>query len=372
MGFLSSIFRRKPKSTRLVDKHAHLFVTGGEAELVRKVGELVENNQLDAAAELLRQGTQHFPACQEITTRLTQIEGRVLHQVLTDSLAQIENDGSAALRAEIAELYRRTGRADDALTYGRMAIQADPNSAAGYRAVGRVYFERFRASQSSVDGHNALRYLSKAHGLQPSNSLCLLQLCEIFVILRAPTAAERFLGPVRKAFGSDPRVRDLSSRVADLPPEATIHIQDLFLRHERRLRGEEQTVAPAGGAIPFEVNQVIEDKTRGVDGTTALYLVGGDRCVKGGYFGDRAPTTEAGESLGVFTETLQLTCKRMALGEFSDLVLKMPTGLVIVKSMPDALTAYYIGNTDARQAGAENLLDKVTKILSAQRTARTR
>ncbi|MEM7263350.1 MAG: tetratricopeptide repeat protein [Planctomycetota bacterium] len=369
MGVLSSLFKKRSPRGDESSPLRELLRPGREDALLKTAKQLHDRGQNERALDLLIAGTRRFPDNAVIAEHARAVEAAVAKQTLRQRVARLNTDDSAELRAELSDLYRRTGQLEEAILSGRHAIQMAPESALGYSAVGRVYFDRFVEGQASIDGMNALRYLTKAHSLAPSNSLCLMQLSEIFVVLRAPRAASRFLTPVLRAFGDDPLVQDLASKIDALPAEETTHIQDLFLRHERVLRGESPEVPASGVRIDTRVAAEIEERARAVPGTEGLYLIGSDRGIVCGFNANRWPENDLGEAFGLVADTVRENANRMGIGEFKQVTVRYPSRVVSVQSVGSDVTAFYFGNEKVRNADAESLLSKIGDALEGSSVA---
>jgi len=331
--------------------------------LLKTAKQLHDRGEHERALDLLVAGTRTFPENAVIAEHACVVEMDMAKQSIRQRTSRLNTDDNAELRSELSDLYRRTGQTTEAIDFGRRAIQMAPDSALGYSAVGRVYFDQFVAAQLSIDGMNALRYLTKAHSLAPSNSLCLIQLAEIFIVLRAPRAASRFLSPVLRVFADDPAIQELATRVDELAPEDTTHIQDLFLRHERMLNGDAPEAESSGFRVDTRLAASLEENARAMPGTEGLYLVGNDRRIVCGFNAKRWPENELGESLGLVGDTVRANSERMGIGEFRQLTVRYPSRLVSVKAIGEECTAFYFGNEKVRTGDAEQLLSSVSKSL---------
>lgn len=362
MGLFSSIFNRAGKTGKSDPSTAALEYSGpdGNEKLLAAALAAKAANHREDALDLLDRGVQLFPEDASIRRERHALEVEFAREAISKLNARLASDGTAEVRAELSELYRRTGERDKAVQLGRSAIEADSSAACGYRAVGRVYFDQFRATENSIHGMHALRYLSKAHSLAPSNSMCILKLAEIFVILRAPSAAKRFLAPVQKAFEDDPLVQDLARRIAELPPENTTQIQDLFLRHERRQSGESApTASPA--QITADARERFEEWVATTPGVQGACFVGGDRTVLHSAGNPAWSNDDVGERLGLLGETLRSSSVRMGIGEFKRLIATYPEQTLAVDPHGPGLDLFLIGDDSLQSQQIEPLLDRLAK-----------
>ncbi len=363
MGVLSSLFKKRGKRDE-ASPLRELLRPGREEALLKTAKQMHDRGEHERALDLLVAGTRTFPENTVIAEHARAVEMDIAKQTIRQRTARMNTDDNVELRAELSDLYRRTGETSEAVQFGRRAIQMAPDSALGYSAVGRVYFDQFIGAQVSIDGMNALRYLTKAHSLAPSNSLCLMQLAEIFIVLRAPRAASRFLTPVLRVFGDDPAVQELAARVDALPPEETTHIQDLFLRHERVLSGESPEVEASGIRVDTRLAGEIEETARAMPGTQGLYVIGSDRRIVCGFNANRWSENEIGESLGLVADTVRANSQRMGIGEFRQLTVRFPSRIASVEAVGSDCTAFYFGNEKVRSADAEQLLSKISDSLA--------
>ena len=170
MGFFSSLLSK-------------LFGSGGstphggrgtEEELIQQARQLVDENKLEQALEVLRRAGDQHPQSEVIAELTASVEESFVHSQIGSLQAQLQDETSPELLCRLAELYRRLSDMTQAMKYGREAIDADSQNPIGYRTVGRLYLEQFRVAQTSVQGINAVRYLSKAHALDPRDSRILL------------------------------------------------------------------------------------------------------------------------------------------------------------------------------------------------------
>ncbi|MFQ5653808.1 MAG: tetratricopeptide repeat protein [Planctomycetota bacterium] len=359
VGLITSLFRRKHDSVQEQIFQNNLLQDGREEDLLRVVKQLMDGNQLERALVLLRVGASRFPDCDAVTELLASVERSMAMPAISATLELLHQNRTPDLLARLADLHRRAGEQTQAMEYGREAIQADPEGPGGYHAVGSIYLDQFRKTMGSVEGMNALRHLSKAHVIDPSNSMCLLQLAEIFLLLGAPSAADKFLRPVQSVFPHDPLVMELLERGQQLPPEETSHIQDLFLRHERRQRGPAPPLPVTDSTLrlPDDMDSKVESIVRGFRGSHALYIVGADRTLAARHNNQGWEDEGFGETLGLLAETARENSNRMGIGAFERLLIQGPDQLTIIKAFSEDLTVFFFGEKPGKQEEIELSLD---------------
>lgn len=353
MKRIAQFFTRKPAAAR----------RGGpanptEREALELAHRLLSEDAAEEALSVIQSAQQAHPESPQLAELLTRLQRTVNPVLLERALDRLEHESGPELRAMIAELYRQIGDTQAAVQYGTEAILAELDNPLGYQTVGRVHLEEFRTSADTIAGMNALRYCAKAHALAPRDSYNLLQLAEIFAILRAPEAARRFLAPVQQAFAENPRVRDLDQRLARLSPENTTQIQELFLRYEREVLGDTST-CQAAVELPEGLADQLVDEAFAHPGTEGFFLVNGARRVLGGRHADGWDTAGLGNTFGLLIETAHLNCARMALGDLDWLTIQQPGSLVILARMQEGLSAIYCGAANVRQTAALQLIERL-------------
>ncbi len=358
MGLISTLFRRRRTSAEMCG--SDLLREHGTSPLLRVARQLLTAGRSDRALALLRVGVLRFPEDGEVTELLASAERAEALPQVPAAVELVEQEPDAKNHARVSHLTRRAGDEAAALEHGRMSIQADPRSPFGYRAIGQLYLERFRNVSRTVDGMNSLRYLSKACALDPRHATSLLSLAEIFVLLRAPDASRRFLAPVADAHPSDQTVEILERRASELEPEGTSNVQELFLRHERRLiaRDTGSTEEATVSEVPPDLPSHLEEFVRTIDGSTGVWVVGANRQVIAG-FSSNEYTEAAVNELGIVADTVRSNSSRMGLGQFGSLLLRGEEQLVIITSLGDSLTGFYFGERPSRQNDVEQAFKRV-------------
>jgi len=359
VGLISAIFRRK-RVTELPG--TDLLREETSKPLLRVTKQLLTAGRNDRALALLRVGALRFPDDDELIELLTGAERDEASPHIKGSLAALKANPCAKSHARVSQLLRRTGDIETAIEQGRASISSGPQLPYGYRAVGKIYLDRFRVDAQTVDGMNALRYYSKACALDPLHANSLIALAEIFVILCAPEAARRFLAPISESLPGDPTVEVLERRCRGLPKETTSNVQELFLDHERAINGEsvdksvENSTSPN---VPNDLSERIENLVAKIDGTSSLWVVDDQRQVVGGHGLSENPEEQI-DDLGIVAETLHSCSARMGIGSFERLLLRGDDRLVVVSVIGDGLTGFYFGEKPSRQSDVEQALERIT------------
>jgi len=365
VGLISMLFRRR----RAADvPGTDLLRERGAAPLVRVVRQLLTAGRSDRALVLLRAGILRYPGEKLVAELLASAERTEALPQVPAAVERLEKNPSAENHARVSHLSRRAGDEENALEQGRLAIQADPRSPFGYRAIGTIYLERFRETARTVDGMNALRYLSKACALDPRHATSLLSLSEIFVLLRAPDAARRFLTPVAESHPNDPIVEILERRCEELDPEGTSNVQELFLRHEDTQISRAPVAAGEVGEIPTELPGHLEEFVRTIEGSTGAWVVGPNRQVVAGFSSVEHPA-EAVAELGLVADTLRSNSSRMGIGTFERLILRGEDRLVLITVLGEQLTGFYFGERPSRQHDVEQAFQRVEYSLEESKGA---
>lgn len=353
MGIFSTLFARRDRH----DPNAHLEGTS-ERDLIAEARRLIGRDAPADAYRLLRQALDFFPGSSAIQKMVQQLQTDLAQPILAAELQRLaaSDDPPADLCTRIAELHRHLGNSSEAIRFGHMAIQADPQASSGYKAVGRLYVDAFRYSGDSIAGMNALRYVAKSHSLAPRDSQSLLHLAEIFAILQAPTAARRFLAPVQEAFPENKTVLRLEQTLSGQQPEATTQIQDLFLAYEDRRNGaaEDETIELSDEAV----NAALE-LARQHEEVIGLYMVDSNRQIIGGFHEKDFDQTELGDTLGMLIQTCHQNSVRMELGAFGWFSAETPSGPVIIFPVAKGIAAACFGNPHARRPEIVELLEKI-------------
>lgn len=355
MGLISSMFRRRGA---VALPGTDLLREDGPGPLLRVARQHCTAGRSDRALALLRAGVLRFPSHRDVADLLSETERAEALPQVPASLETLEGDPSSKNYARLCHLYRRTGDTDTALQFGRQAIQVDPRSPYGYRAIGRLHLVRFRETLRTVDGMNALRYLSKACALEPRHSASLLALAEIFVLLEAPRAAGRFLAPVAHSHPSDTTVEVLQRRCEALPDEETSNVQALFLRHEQALG--ESVIDPSAmpSEVPGDLPNHLEEFARTIDGSRGVWVVGPNRQAIAGFSHEEHTPDQVGD-LGLAADTARSNCSRMGIGKFERILLRGENQLVIARALNDALTGFYIGERPSKETEVEQAFARV-------------
>ncbi len=357
MGLIAALFGKARIDRRLVR-------TGTEDEIVSVARQYAKNRQTERALKLLVTALNRFPESERLLGESRSVEAESVNSLIDAAERKLARRPTMRQLTHLCALCHRAGDHVRALQYGRQAILLDQTAEDGYHAVGKVYFEQFRADQSSIDGMNALRYLSKAHSLDPRNSTCLLQLTEVFLILHAPNAAMRFLGPVQRAFPEDTQVLSLLAWAQHLPPEETNQIQDLILWHEQRLSGLRESPKYQID-LPEEVGKMVR-KLSTSSGVQGAYVVDGTRRVSAGASRSDWPEEELGEAFGMLADTARQNCQRMGIGNFNSLFVSSENKTLMLKSAGDQLMAFLVGDNNTRREDLEGHVEKLAQKVSQQ------
>lgn len=361
MGLISTLFSKKSKAAPGIEEIQGMT----EREILSVSHRLLGENQNDQALLVLRHAIQLFPQAAAIHNLHHKLRRTVTQPLIDAALKQLSYEMTATTCLHLAELFRQIDENSQALRYGTLAIRAEPESAAGYQLVGRVHLDEFRSSGDSIAGMNAIRYIVKAHGLAPRDSRTLLQLTEIFVILQAPVAARRFLTPVQEAFPQDKTVVDLTQRIADLPPENTSQIQDLFLRYERNVLGEEGP-NPTSAKIDDSLLAELQEIVSAGEGVTGFYLVNQQRELMGGFDQLEWETEALGESLGLLVDTAVQNSERMNLGQFSCFSVKQDGFRLMIQGLGQGITAFIFGGEAAKLSELRTLAQQLKSRFTAE------
>ncbi|MCI0652415.1 MAG: hypothetical protein L0Z55_11090 [Planctomycetes bacterium] len=344
------------------DRELRVARSGSEEELLALVRSLLKSKREERALALLLRGVERFPESAPIATLTQSVEASVSWRSIKALLAGIDNDISVETRARLCDLYRRVGDTEHALNFGRQAIQMSPLDPCGYRAIGRIYLDQFRRTEGTVEGMNALRCLFKAHTLSPQDSTTLLQLAEIFAILRAPIAATRFLEPVKRAFADAMQVQRLAQRIQSLAPERTTQIQDLFLIHERRTYGSEAQPEAVPVTLPEPLTAALKKTAEETAGTLGCYVIDGNRRVVWGYNTSNWVDAEIGDCFGQLSEIAVNNSKKMGVGKFHHIFCRNAQINVVAGTLPKSLTWVYAGGPRTRIEDTEALLATARKL----------
>ena len=366
VGLISKLFRRKHVDVE--QPGTDLLREQGADPLLRVSRQLLTAGRSDRALVLLRAGILRFPGDAEVSELHRAAERDEALPQLKGALATLREDATAKNHARVSQLSRRIEDGETAVEHGRQAIAIDPRSPFGYRAIGRIYLDRFRLESSTVDGMNALRYFSKACALDPRHAASLLALAEVFVLLGAPDAARRFLAPVASSHPNDPIVEILERRCSELPSEGTSNVQELFLRHEQ---GELEPapsadVAPGAEEIPSEIGGLVGEHFGKVAGTRGVWLVDGNRQV----IASHATTPAEAEDLvglGLLSATARSCSSRMGVGNFERLTLRADDQLVVCNVLGEAMTGFYFGDKPSRQSDVEQTFERLAVSLEEEK-----
>ncbi|MEM7165705.1 MAG: hypothetical protein AAF581_09585 [Planctomycetota bacterium] len=360
MGIISTLFAKRDRETA-----GSVEPGSSEREIIAEARRLIGRDAPADAYRLLRQARDRFPGNMAIYKLCQQLQADLAQPILAAELERLNSgaDRSAEQCARVADLYRHLGNSAEAIRLGHMAIQADPQSRCGYKAVGRLYVDAFRYSGDSISGMNALRYIAKAHSLAARDSQSLLHLAEIFTILEAPTAAARFLTPVQEAFPENKTVLRLQQALSGIQPENTTQIQDLFLAYEDRRAGKAATES-------VEVPQELIDNALAVarqhDDVSGLYLVDSSRMILGGFHSQTLDEAAVGDTLGMLIQTCHQNSARMELGSFGWFSAETPSGPIVIFPVAQGVTAACFGTEAAHRPDLVEILEKIeTQMASA-------
>ncbi|MGE3166207.1 MAG: tetratricopeptide repeat protein [Planctomycetota bacterium] len=319
---------------------------------------LLGQDDSEYALGLLRKATELHPNSSELRGLRRKVERSLAQPLIQQALALHEQGPSAATCLHLVELYTRIGEVKEAIEYGNHAIQLEPDSALGYRMVTELHLQDFKATGDSIAGMNALRYAVKAHNLAPRDSRVLLDLTEIFLLLRAPLAARRFLNPVLQAFPDEARVRELSDRVSQLPPENTTQIQELFLTYEREVLGAARDEHPEV-SLDREVIQDVVSAAARLTSLLGFYLIDGHRQVIAGFNHGQWSESELGNCFGLLVDVAAQNSERMDLGTFESITVKQDNVNLVVASLGSGLSAFIFGSPETKNEEMENILHDI-------------
>lgn len=354
MGFISSLFARKTRKSALDGNDVSSM---DDRQIISICHRLLGQNEAARALQLLRHAVKVHPGSLDLEKLRQKVERSVNQPLVQEALEQLDEYVTEENCLRLADLHLRMGETREAIHFGNLAIQTEPESVNGYRVVGRIYLGEFRDSGDTIAGMNALRYVVKAHNLAPHDSRTLLELTEIFAILRAPLAARRFLNPVKLAFPDDPSVLQMESWLTELAPENTTQIQELFLRYEQEVVGiqvsQEQLVQPDRDLLQYFV-----DEAASLMGGLGFYLLNPDRQILAGF--NQAGWTEDdfGEHLGLLDETARQNSERMNLGKFGSLSFVQDDMHVLMRALGHGVTAFLFGAPESKPSEMAALLDR--------------
>ena len=368
VGLITKLFRRgagdaPPPGTDLLREE-------GSGPLLRVSRQLLTAGRSDRALTLLRAGILRFPADGDVAELHATAEREEARPQLEGALATLAEEKTAKNHARVSQLYRRLGDDESATEQGRASIAIDARSPFGYRAIARIYLDRFRREANTVDGMNALRYFSKACALDPRHAASLLALAEVFVLLGAPDAARRFLAPVASSHPNDPTVEILERRCAAMPSEETSNVQELFLRHERgglATEAEESAVAPTED-IALDCNAFVDEIHENIAGTAEVWLLDANRHTVAGR-GAEGRTDEEVAALGLLADTVRSCSSRMGVGTFERLVLRADEQLVVIEEVPEGIGAFYFGERPSRQSDVEQTFERLKTTVTTAKGA---
>ncbi len=368
VGLISKLFRRKRASAE--QPGTDLLREQGADPLLRVSRQLLTAGRSDRALVLLRAGILRFPGHAEVAELHRTAEKNEALPQLKGALATLREETSAKNHARVSQLSRRIEDDETATEHGRAAIAIEPRSPFGYRAIGRIYLDRFRADSSTVDGMNALRYFSKSCALDPRHAASLLALAEVFVLLGAPEAARRFLAPVAGSHPNDPSVEILERRCSELPSEGTSNVQELFLRHEH---GEPQPSAEAetttsSEELPSKLTGQIGEMFGKIAGTRGVWVVDANRHLVASQ-SEETPGPEALAGLGLVSATARSCSARMGVGNFERLLLRADDQLVICNVLGDSMTGFYFGDRPSRQSDVEQTFERLALSFEEEKKA---
>ncbi len=277
-----------------------LFEAGGEDSLLNKATQLQNRQEFDAALRLLRAGVVRFQPWPEGEEKLAFIERQYARSELANLQDDAQNNFSSLTASRLADTLDILGDRSGWQLWTRAAIEEDPCDPEGYLAVARSHLRKFCRESDAVAGLGALRYLTKACQLRPGHGECLRDLATLLLNLRAPLAASKVLAPLTRAVPSDPMVVALSILAAELPPEKTTNVQELFLRWETGVEPQHFKGKPARFATP-----------QGID----LWEISTDRSIVAtSEDADLSDTTL--ENYSVMVGTLQRALPQMGMGNF--------------------------------------------------------
>ncbi len=353
------------------------MIFGKLLDLFRSIfagNDVVAKNPLAALekAQRLVQSDKHTEALQLVSSILTSNadseclkvaeEYKVkIHAALAEQQARLLDQNSQPTAcAEVAEHFLQARNFGQAIEVGRSTISVAPQSALGYRIVGQAYLERFRQKRDSVDGMNALQHLTKAHKISPSSSLCLVSLAELFILLRAPKAALKFLDPPLRAFPKDPILVSLKDKIDSLPPEDTSQIQDLFLRNE------EYVTQHGAQDVGRDQLKPITDHEAARKACLALYFLTESREVIEGFDKLNWNDEAIPESLGLFGNVLNQCSERMGLGEFVSISMNLGKLNLVSRQIAPTVTAFYLGDESLSREQTEEIVRSFAKELEEQ------
>ena len=162
--------------------------------------------------------------------------------------------------APLAELYRKLGRLDDAVTVARRGCELHPGYVGGFMALGRAYLEKGMKEEGRVA-------LEKVIAITPDNLLARKLLSRIYVEQGDLAAADGALRLILAQNPDDPESRALlDSLKGTLPPQPRAETvtageygggdEEFFAEF-----GIETADSPAAGEIGLEDAELIEELT---------------------------------------------------------------------------------------------------------------
>lgn len=132
-------------------------------------------------------------------------------------LAMEADPGSLFLRIELADLYWRIGRTDDAVHESEAVLKVNPNQADAHRLLGHIYLHNLsdaQASAASKDNlHNAITHFEALARLDQSDADNFVILGRLYRMNNEPAKAQEAF---KKILSSDPTLRNAISSLAQL------------------------------------------------------------------------------------------------------------------------------------------------------------
>jgi len=173
--------------------------------------------------------------------------------------------------APLAELYRKMGSLDDAITTAKQGCELHPDYVGGFMALGRAYFEKGMKAECRAA-------LERVVGITPDNLLALKLLSHLYLAQGETAAAGKVL---RSILSQSPEDREsqalfdsLTSGEVELEEEEFIEelTDEDLLDDEDLLADEEFQVSPAETGAPGGNDEVVTEKKNPISTSTLAEL----------------------------------------------------------------------------------------------------
>jgi len=219
-------------------------------------------------------------------------------------------DPNPGILARLAEVYRLSGDAEQAIEAAHRAIATFPDDPAGHVALARIHYGRFLRTAAASDGRAAEKALLRAREIAPSDPGALIHLAALYARVGAVDDARRILAEAEPVLPREPRIAEIVRALPRAERLRPPRHEDPFHAHEAANAGRGiGTPLPDGARLAENLSPLLAAR-----GVVSVIVLGPD-----GEVAFARPSSDGAkvESLRAMRDAGRVSARRMSLGIFS-------------------------------------------------------